>query len=88
MSLLRRRVGQGVCLTMGKVFVILLIVLGIWTGLEVMNNGTGGAFGGLFAKVGLADAAEGPEQSTPRRTVDSVDRAYRAGENRVDRALE
>lgn len=73
---------------MGKVFVILLIVVGIWTGLEVMNNGMGGAFGGLFTKVGLAEASEGPEQSGPRRTVESVDRAYRAGEDRVDRAIE
>lgn len=73
---------------MGKAIVILFIVLGIWTGLEVMNNGMGGAFGGLFTKVGLAEASDGPEQSTGRRAGHSVDRAYRAGENRVDKALE
>ena len=72
---------------MGKVFGILLIVVGIWVGLEVMANGSAGAFGGLFAKTGLVDDAA-PTPPTKQRAANAVDRAYRAGENRVDRQLE
>ena len=72
---------------MAKVFAILLIVLALWIGLEVMNHGTAGAFGGLFAKAGLVERDRPPE-STTKRAAGAVDRAYRAGENRVDRALE
>ena len=76
---------------MAKVFGILLIVLAIWVGLEVMNHGSAGAFGGLFAKTGLVQSEAAPEaarETTPRRAAKAVDRAYRAGENRVDRALD
>lgn len=72
---------------MAKVFGILLIVLGIWVGLEVMTNGSAGAFGGLFAKAGLVDQETAPAP-TPQRAANAVGRAYRAGENRVERQLD
>ena len=72
---------------MAKVFGILLIVLAVWIGLEVMNHGSAGAFGGLFAKTGMVDATQPPE-STTQRAAGAVDRAYRAGEDRVDRQLQ
>ncbi len=34
---------------MNKLFVILLIVGAIWVGMEIYNEGTDGAFGGMFA---------------------------------------
>ena len=72
---------------MAKVFAILLIVLGVWVGLEVMNNGSAGAFGGLLAKTGWVDAETAPAPTT-RRAANAVDEAYRAGASRVDRQLE
>ena len=39
---------------MGRIFGILFIVLAVWTGVEVYNEGTSGAFGGLFVRLGLA----------------------------------
>jgi hypothetical protein len=34
---------------MGKAFGLVLIVVGLWVGLEVYTKGTHGAFGGLLA---------------------------------------
>jgi hypothetical protein len=34
---------------MGKAFGLVLIVVGLWVGLEVYTKGTQGAFGGLLA---------------------------------------
>ncbi len=72
---------------MAKVFGILLIVLGVWVGLEVMNHGSAGAFGGLLAKTGLVDDSQDPAPVT-QRAAGAIDDAYRAGESRVDRQLE
>lgn len=73
---------------MGKVFAILLIVVGIWIGLEILNNGSEGAFDGLLVKAGLVEKGKTPETSSLKRSAHSVDRAYRAGANRVDHQLE
>ena len=43
---------------MAKVFGILLIVLGVWLGIEVMTKGTDGAFGGIFAQGGASVPSE------------------------------
>ena len=72
---------------MGKIFAVLLIVLGIWFGVEVFNNGMGGAFGGLFTRLGWVETTEEEPQGTAGRAAGAVDRAYRAGENRVERQL-
>jgi len=73
---------------MAKVFGILLIVVGIWLGIEVMNHGMGGAFGGLFAKLGVAEAPA-PEQAATvgQRAGGAFDRAYRESEDRLTRQL-
>jgi hypothetical protein len=42
---------------MAKIFGILLIVLGVWVGMEIFTKGTDGAFGGIFASAGSAPAA-------------------------------
>jgi hypothetical protein len=42
---------------MAKVFGILLIVLGVWVGMEIFTKGTDGAFGGIFAAEGSSSAA-------------------------------
>jgi len=69
---------------MGKVFGILLIVLGIWVGLEVMNEGTESAFDGAFVRAGLVtpDPA-GTDESVARRAAGSVDRSFRLAEDRL-----
>ena len=69
---------------MGRLFAIILIVLGVWVGLEVYTNGVDGAFGGMFA-----DAYEPPAtRSAPDRAADAFQRAYNKSEERVDRQLQ
>ena len=36
---------------MNKLFVILLIAGAVWVGMEIYNEGTEGAFGGIFAPI-------------------------------------
>lgn len=72
---------------MAKVFGVLLIVLGVWIGIEWMNHGSVGAFGGLFAKAGLVEEGAKQPERRAERAAQAVDRAYRAGEGRVDRQL-
>jgi hypothetical protein len=70
---------------MQKVFGMLLIVGGLWLGLEVYQKGVAGAFGGLFARAGLAEApAPGAEPYRPpgERAADRVRGAYQAGWDR------
>jgi hypothetical protein len=72
---------------MARLFGIVLILLGIWTGIEVYTEGVNGAFGGLFS--GFSSSVEAPaERSTPDRAADAFQRAYNKSEERVDRLLE
>ena len=71
---------------MGKLFGIVLLVLGIWLAVEVYTEGVNGAFGGVFAS-GSADQAP-VTQSTSSRAADTVRSAYEESVNRVDRQLE
>lgn len=73
---------------MRNVFVLLLFVLAIWTGIEVMNNGMGGAFDGLFVEIGLADPGEGPDDTPMGRAAHRFESAYDRSEQRVDDQLE
>jgi hypothetical protein len=57
---------------MAKVFGILLIVLGVWLGLEVMTKGMDGAFGGIFAQAGGAQPAEPPVQKMRSKVQESM----------------
>ena len=67
---------------MGKIFGILLIVLGIWVGLEIMTEGSDRAFGGLLSG-GSADVVEPASAPVTRRVQDSVSDAYEAQEERA-----
>jgi hypothetical protein len=73
---------------MGKVFFFLFLVVAIWTGLEVMNNGMGGAFGGLLARVGLASPAGESEPALRERAAGAVEDAVRRSEERASRPTE
>ncbi len=74
---------------MGKVFGILLIVVGVWVGMEVYTQGVRGAFGGAFAFL----AAEPPpppgeeHRWVGERARDSVTRARDEAEQRRNRLL-
>jgi hypothetical protein len=74
---------------MGKILGILLVVVGIWLGLEVYLNGMQGAFGGALASLeGSADeqAIRDP-RSVPQRAGDAVERAHAEAEARLERML-
>ena len=70
---------------MGKILVIGAIVLVVWAGLEIQTNGVEGAFNGLLAPAGQAEAEA--ITSTPRRAGDAVIEAHRKAEERQQRML-
>lgn len=80
---------------MGRLFGIALILLGIWVGIEVYNEGTRNAFGGLFAFLEPVDPyaeqqdPEGTDPGAPvtKRAGRAWQRAYNRSESRVDEAL-
>lgn len=71
---------------MGRVFGILLLVVGLWVGAEIFTHGVDGAFGGILARGG--DPATADSAPVTRRAGDAVRRAYDQSEDRLDRALE
>jgi len=76
---------------MQKAFGILCIVVGIWVGLEVYQQGMAGAFDGAFVRFGLtqAPAVDDEPHSTPgERAAGRLKEAYQAGMDRGDRADE
>lgn len=80
---------------MGRLFGILLILLGIWVGVEVYTEGTLDAFGGLFAFLEPVDpyaeepdpAGTDPDAPVTRRAGRAWQRALNRSESRVDEAL-
>ncbi len=70
---------------MQRVFGIILIVLGVWAGVEVYTKGSAAAFGGLFAS-----GSEQPSEvrRAPQRAADTVRRAYEKSTERIDRQLD
>jgi len=74
---------------MGKAIVILMIVLGVWIGLEIFTKGTDAAFGGVFAS-GDATAAQKaePNQSPAQRIGARVQQQLKAGAVRSTSGLE
>lgn len=72
---------------MGRIFGILFIVLAVWTGVEVYTEGSAGAFGGLFARLGFVEDEQEPAPVT-ERAAGAWGEAYRASEERVERQLE
>jgi hypothetical protein len=74
---------------MGKVFGILLVVVGIWLGLEVYQKGTQEAFGGALASLGgyAEEQAAGTPRTVPQRAGADVERAHAEAQARFDRML-
>jgi hypothetical protein len=73
---------------MRNAFILLLVVVAVWTGVEVINHGMGGAFDGLFVELGLAEPNEGPEDTPMGRAEAGFERAYDRAERRVDDAVQ
>lgn len=75
---------------MGKVIAGMIVVLGIWVGVEVMTNGPARAFDGAFAgfmSEGENAEAEVQTRSTARRSGDAVERARDEASARRERML-
>ena len=73
---------------MVKLFKIVLILLCVWTAVEVYSEGVNGAFGGLFAGLDGSVLEAPANRSTPDRAADAFQRAYNKSETRVDALLE
>lgn len=75
---------------MRKIIAACLLILAVWVGVEVYNEGVDGAFDGLFVD-GLGESMamfDAPaNRSTSDRTMDAFQRAYDKSEQRVDRLL-
>jgi len=71
---------------MGKILIIGAIVLVVWAGLEIQTYGIEGAFNGLFAPAGQAEAEA--IASTPQRAGDAVRNAIEQDEARTKRLLD
>lgn len=72
---------------MAKIFGVLLIVLGVWIGMEIYTKGMDQAFGGVFAgfaETNGADAA--PRGSVVQRARDKVESSMQHAEDGADRA--
>ncbi|MDH3211166.1 MAG: hypothetical protein OEM05_01665 [Myxococcales bacterium] len=73
---------------MGKIFGILLVVIGIWVGMEVYLKGTDQALGGALAFLEDGDGTEVHDRrTTPQRAGDAARRAHDAAEARRNRLL-
>jgi len=74
---------------MGKVIGILFFVLSFWISMEIYNNGTAGAFGGVLVQLGMVE--ETPEGVTPaavgHRAGSSVTDAHAQADARRERLL-
>jgi hypothetical protein len=79
-------VAKSEAFAMGRILIIGAIVLVIWAGMEIQANGINGAFNGLFAPAGEAEAEA--ITSTPQRAGDKVRDAFQKGEERNNRLLE
>jgi hypothetical protein len=78
----------------GRIVGILAIVLGVWTGAEVMMKGTAGAFGGLFVRLGIVQALEKSSgerieaEKVPVRAANRLRSAYEVGIDRAERLVD
>jgi hypothetical protein len=72
---------------MGRIFGLLLGVVGIWAATEVYLHGTAGAFGGALARFGGESAQEQDGRSLGLRSGEKVGRAHAEAEARRDRLL-
>ena len=72
---------------MGKVFGILLFVVGLWAAVEIHTEGIANAFGGIFARTGVVEAEATEAQSLPQRQGAKVAGAHAAADARRERLL-
>jgi hypothetical protein len=72
---------------MGRIFGLLLGVLGIWAASEVYLHGSAGAFGGAFARFAGESAAPQDGRSLGLRAGESVGRAHDEADARRERLL-
>lgn len=73
---------------MGKFFGIVVVVVGLWAGVEIMNEGSANAFGGLFGRLGMVEKAEpGEAMRTPQRIGAKVDQKHAEADARRERML-
>jgi len=72
---------------MGKVLTGLLIVAGLWIGIELFMYGPSRAFDGVLAGYFHSGAIETDHRTTPQRAGDAVRRAQAEDEARRDRIL-
>lgn len=70
---------------MAKACGILMIVGLIWIGLEVFTEGTRGAFGGIFAELGVVDD---DDRTPPQRAGAALKRAHEKRGERYDRVFD
>jgi hypothetical protein len=73
---------------MGRIFGILFIVLAVWTGIEIYNEGTSGAFGGVLVRLGLAEEADLEDTPVTGRAARRLNELYDESAGRVDRQAE
>lgn len=74
---------------MGRIFGILFIVLAVWTGVEIYNEGMSGAFGGTFVRLGLAEEdVELDDVPVAGRAARRLNELYQESGDRVDRQAE
>ena len=72
---------------MGRIFGLLLGVMGIWAASEVYLHGTAGAFGGALARFSGEAGAAADDRSLGLRSGDKVERAHAEADARRDRLL-
>jgi hypothetical protein len=72
---------------MGRIFGLLLGVVGIWAASEVYLHGTAGAFGGAFARLAGDAAEEHDGRSLGLRSGEKVTRAHAEADARREKLL-
>lgn len=72
---------------MGKVMIGLMVVVGLWVGMEFFSKGPSRAFNGAFAGWSGSEKAEVDTRSTAQRAGDRVSRSQAEAEARRARML-
>jgi hypothetical protein len=72
---------------MGRIFGLLLGVLGIWAASEVYLHGTSGAFGGAFARFAGEEASPHDGRSLGLRSGEKVENAHAEADARREKLL-
>ncbi len=73
---------------MGKLFGIIVIVVGLWAGAEIYNEGAANAFGGALTRLGMVQTAEpGEDQQVGQRVGSKVSKSQAEADARRSRML-